>query len=296
MSSPYKQTNAGKFFLSFLLIAVIGANSVSLPVRSSTPSIRRPVAGIRPALIERPHSPKASRSLAPSNPEFHEPDQRTHDRVKEAYGNLPLSFEINQGQSNSQVKFTSRGGGYKLYLEPIGAVMVLTKDTDGGERADRLGEAPTRRRQTTAADVLRMKFIGANPRPDVTGLDELPGKSNYIIGNDPEKWRTGVPNYAKVKYGELYPGIDVIYYGNQRQLEYDFIVAPGADARAIKLSFEGTRKLHVDRYGDLTIVMNGSEIRQHRPVAYQDVKGHRRAVKSRFVLTSKKQVAIEVGA
>src|SRR5947207_7339241 len=84
-------------------------------------------------------------------------------------------------------------------------------------------------------DVLQMKLVGANQAAKVTALDELPGKSNYFIGNDPKKWRTDVPTYGKVKYQGVYPGIDLVYYGNQRQLEYDFVVAPGADRKAITL-------------------------------------------------------------
>ena len=93
-----------------------------------------------------------------------------------------------------------------------------------------------------AESVLRLKLVGANPAIPVTGLDELPGKSNYFIGNDPKKWRTNVPNYAKVKYQEVYPGVDLIYYGNQRQLEYDWAVAPGADPSAIRLAIDGAHK------------------------------------------------------
>ena len=133
--------------------------------------------------------------------------QAANPRIVDSYGKLPLSFEANQGQTDSQVKFVSRGTGYSLFLTSTEAVLSL--------------KAPS-----SSAVVLKMKLVGANPSPQLTGRDELPGKSNYFIGNDPSKWRTNVTTYAKVKYADVYPGVDLVYYGNQRQLEYDFLVAP----------------------------------------------------------------------
>ena len=101
--------------------------------------------------------------------------------------------------------------------------------------------------------VLRMKLRNANPAAKVTGVDELAGTSNYFIGNDPTKWRTNVPTYAKVKYQEIYSGIDLVYYGNQRQLEYDFIVAPGADPRRIAFDVRGAKRIRQDAHGDLVL-------------------------------------------
>src|SRR5438093_8462015 len=109
--------------------------------------------------------------------------------------------------------------------------------------------------------VLRMKFVGANPKTRVKGQKELPGKANYFIGNDPKKWRTNVPTYAKVQYRDLYPGIDLIYYSNQRQLEYDLVVAPGADPNRIQLGFEGAEDVRVDGEGNLVIEVSGGEVR-----------------------------------
>lgn len=132
-----------------------------------------------------------------------------------------------------------------------------------------------------------MKLVGANSNATVAGADELPGKANYFIGNDPKKWRTNVPAYAKVKYQDVYPGVDLVYYGNQGQLEYDFVVAPGADPRAIRLALDssGSRQKAVgggpsesrrpdpeprlDANGDLIVRIDGGEIRFHKPVVYQ---------------------------
>jgi hypothetical protein len=94
--------------------------------------------------------------------------------------------------------------------------------------------------------VVRMKLVGANPTPKIEGMDRLPGISNYFIGNDPKKWRTNIPNYTRVDYHEVYPGIDLVYFGNQGQLEYDLVVTPGADPSVIRLAYEGVEQMHVD--------------------------------------------------
>src|SRR5438270_715493 len=147
----------------------------------------------------------------------------TNARVSESYGKLPLQFEANRGQTHKDVRFLSRGAGYSLYLTADEAVLVLNKPPADAKR-------DARSRQAHAKSVaLRMSLVGAARKPQVTGLDELQGKANYFIGKNPETWRTNVPTYAKVHYQNVYPGIDLVYYGNQRQLEYDFILAPGAD-------------------------------------------------------------------
>jgi hypothetical protein len=220
------------------------------------------------------------------------PDRATQERANETYGKIPLSFEENIGQTDSRVKFISRGSGYSLFLTSQDAVMVLRVPI-----AEALKDAQHKRTQgaNTFGSVLKVKLAGANNNPRIVGMDQLPGNSNYFIGNDPTKWKTDVPNYGKVKYEQVYPGVDVAYYGNQEQLEYDFIVAPGADPKAIKLSFEGVRRLRVDKNGDLVLAIKGGEIRQHKPVVYQQVDGRSREVTSRYVLTSKRQVTFEVG-
>src|SRR5439155_20561329 len=161
-------------------------------------------------------------------------------RLQEAYGRLPLSFEANRGQTDPQVRFLSRATGHALFLAPTEAVLMLRSR----ERVNRSPDDSTAKRPNDSATqrpndstiephndstVLRMSFVGANPTARVTGREELPGKANYFLGNDPKKWRTHVPTYAQVRYQDLYPGIDLIYYGNQRQLEHDFVVWPGAD-------------------------------------------------------------------
>lgn len=129
-----------------------------------------------------------------------------------------------------------------------------------------------------------MQLLGANPKPQVMGLGELPGKSNYFPSSDPAQWRTNIPTYAKVKYRGVYPGVDLVYYGNQRQLEYDFVVAPGADPKAITLAFAGADTLEIDAQGDLVLHTAGEHLRMHRPVIHQEVDGIRREISGGYVL------------
>jgi hypothetical protein len=228
-------------------------------------------------------------------------------RVQERYGKLPLRFEVNQGQADARVKFSSHGSGYDLFLTPKETVLVLaepaarkpSKKAPPKPASPTQQTSPSRQRKdfsVSKKSVLRLKLLDANPQPNIVGLDELPGKSNFFLGNEPQRWFTEVPNYARVKYEEVYPGIDVIYYGNQRTLEYDFVVAPGADPRAIRLTFEGGEQPRLDRNGDLLLSIDNQTLKQHRPVVYQEISGKRKEVPSRYVLIGKREVKIEVGA
>src|SRR5437899_155702 len=214
----------------------------------------------------------------------------------ETYGKLPLSFEANDGQADSQVKFLSRGRGYTLFLTSTETVLVLR---EGGSARNVGGGLPAAKRERGKAlrgTALRMKFVGANPAPAVAGVGELPGKSNYFVGNDPKKWRANVPTYAKVEYGEVYPGVNLVYYGNQRQLEHDFVVSPGADPKVITLGFEGMDGVAIDALGDLVLRADGSEVRLRKPVVYQEQNGQRAVIPTRYVLKAERQVSFEVAA
>ena len=213
-------------------------------------------------------------------------------RLRESYGNLPLSFEANQGQTARPVKFLSRGSGYSFFLTPDEAVLRLRNDS--GQQKE-LKDDPTKALPNTGSTVLRMKLAGANPSPQVAGLEELPGKTNYYIGKDPAKWRTNIPNYARVKYEAVYPGVDMVYYGNQRQLEYDFIVAPGADPNAIKLGVKGAENVSIDTGGDLLLAAKSSVARLQRPVIYQELNGSRQEIEGEYVLVDKTNVAFRIG-
>ncbi len=231
----------------------------------------------------------------------------TAAQVRAAYGQLPLSFEANRGQADESFNFVARGAGYTLALSPTGAVFGLrnsdgdlrngdaarpTLKTSDDARAETNPPSPIRHPSTA---VLRMKLVGADAGAAGAGADELPGKVNYFIGDDPSKWQSGVPTFGRVRYTEIYRGIDVVYYGNQGRLEYDFVVAPEGDARAIALKFDGADKVEVDAAGDLLLTLGESVVRQPKPFVYQEVAGARRAVEGGYVVESDGRVGFALG-
>jgi beta-propeller repeat-containing protein len=219
--------------------------------------------------------------------------QAARPPVLRTYGNLPLSFEVNQGQADSSVRFLSRAGGSSLYLSDTEATLSLRRNSTSPRRS-RGKPWDVRAREPEHSDVVRMKLVGANPAPRIEGVGELPGKSNYFIGNDPKKWRTNIANYARVEYRDVYPGVNLTYYGNQRLLEYDLTVAPGADPGVIRLAFEGIRKMRLDDHGDLVLRTKGGEIVQQKPVVYQEANGTKREISGRYVIKGRGQVGLQV--
>ena len=225
-------------------------------------------------------------------------DLKAQAKVLDQYGKLPLSFEANYGQTDSKVNFIARGPGYSLFLTGQEAVIALKK---AAVRSLEVKGLPTRepveKRKEGAAGgtVVRMELAKANAAPRIVGAEELPGKANYFIGNDPAKWRTNVPTYAEVKYAGVYPGVDLVYYGNQGQLEYDFVVAPGVDPNEIRLNFRGAAKLRVDKKGDLLLGSGGEEVRFEKPVVYQEVAGARKPVEASYVLASANRIGFRLG-
>jgi hypothetical protein len=242
-------------------------------------------------LLRQPNPPANSAHPQPTN----------QVRVSAAYNSLPLYFEANRGQTDPQVKFVSRGSGYTLFLtRGAEAVLVLRKPTPKRDPLQppalvSAGVAPQFEPASPPA-VVRMKLVGRNARPRVEGLDELLGKANYFIGSDRKKWRTNVPMYSTVRYREVYPGVDLVYYGNQRQLEHDYIVAPGADPGSIRLNLAGVEKLSLDSQGYLSLGVRGGELRLEKPRIYQEVDGVRREVSGCYVLKGTHQVSFQVAA
>lgn len=193
---------------------------------------------------------------------------------------VPAFFEKNHGQTDASVKFFTRASGYNLYLTATEAVMVLR---------------PAQAAKIKASTVVRMKLKGANAHPSVQGRNVLPGHTSYFFGNDPAKWQTGVEQYAAVKYSKVYPGIDVVYYGKEGQVEYDFIVAPGANPGRILIGFEGAKALRLDTHGNLILSVEGGELTYKAPALYQMLGGKRASIKGRFMLVGDKHVRFEVG-
>ena len=194
-------------------------------------------------------------------------------RASEAYGRLPLRFEANRGQADGRVKFLARGGGYTLFLSESGALMRLR------------GSAST----------LRLRLEGANRAPKVSSLGEMRGRVNYLVGADSHRWRTGVPVFEKVRYESVYKGVDMLYYGSEGRLEYDFVVAPGASPDSVRLKFDGARATRIEENGDLLITTDGGDVRQQRPLAYQEIGGERREVAARYSKDARGAVRFELG-
>ena len=217
-------------------------------------------------------------------------------RTDSSYGKLSLQFEANQGQQPAHVRFLSRGKDYTVFLTPDGAVLSLRKVRQQ-VRINKPGPALHEPKLEAAAD-LRLRLEGANPAVKLTGAGPLPGAVNYLIGKDPAKWRTNLTTYSKVRYEQVYPGIDLVFYGNQRQLEYDFVLAPGSTPDAIRLSVEGAERTSVDpATGDLVLQAAGEEIRFHKPLVYQPAAEDRprQEVEGRFQV-DKNQVTFEVAS
>jgi hypothetical protein len=212
-----------------------------------------------------------------------------------AYGQTPLSFEPNQGQTDSQVQYLSHGSGYTLFLTASAEAVLRLQQPAPRQPSDTRqmqGQPPA----PIPSATLDVRLVGANSAPQAAGLDELPGKSNYFIGGDPKQWHSGVANYGRVQYQNVYSGIDLAYYGNQGQLEYDFTVAPGADPKAIKLDFQGADSIDLDAQGNLVLHTTGGDVVEHTPVIYQEIAGARQAVAGKYVLKGDHKVGFEVGA
>jgi hypothetical protein len=311
---------------------------------------RRPVKDILSATEAHPNSTAPAGGSAVS---MSKPDAAVQRRVVQSYGRLPLSFEANQGQTDARVKFLSRGAGYVLFLTGSEAVLALKKPEAGSQKPRERSQEPGARSQRPGEDhrvavrsalpvaghlhgmsspgqaakdngprtkdaVLTMRLVGANPKAPVSGTDELPGKSNYFIGSDPKKWRTNVPTYAKVKSEDVYPGVDLVYYGNQGQLEYDFVVAPGADPRAIRLALDssGSRqkavggrpsetrrpdpKPRLDANGDLIVRIDSGQVRFRKPAVYQPSRTpnpeSRTPIEGHYKLIRQNRVTFELGS
>ncbi len=243
--------------LLWLVLLLMGG----LALYSSGPALNLAVSGSNHSTLEAFAAP----DLGPN---------RTANHVD--LSQLPLSFEPNQGQTDPQVKFLARGAGYGVFLTADQAVLTLSSDKN--------------------SSVVRMQLAGANPAAAASGSSPLPGKSNYFIGNDPAKWYSGVPQFARVRYQSVYPGVDLVYYGNHGRLEYDFEVAPGADPRQIALRFQGQERANLDAGGNLILASGGHEVSLKAPRIYQEFGTERRPVAGRFVLRQDGEVSFELAA
>jgi Beta-propeller repeat len=250
---------------------------------------------------------RRSNSPAKSNPEtLLVKSAASQQRTLTAYGNRPLSFEENLGQTDPQVKYLSRGHGYTLFLTPAEAVFAMPidsaesplastlRDKRPGSVAKSLRQQPVRDSRKSSVAALHMQMLGANPHPLLTAEDVQPGRTNYFIGRDPKNWHSNVPQYGRVHYQNVYPGVDVAYHGAP-QLEFDFVVSPGANPEQIQLGFRGAKQMRTESSGDLVLTSAAGELRLAQPRAYQEKKGSQQAVEARFVVKDKNKVAFVLG-
>ena len=203
-------------------------------------------------------------------------------QVVTALGRLPLQFDENRGQADPQARFVSRGPGFTLALTSGECVLSLT--------AARHAEGSPLPRPA----VVRMAWTGADPGVAVAGREERPGKTNYLVGNDPSRWLTGIASFGRVEYRNVYPGVDLVFYWTGQQLEYDFVLAAGADPEVIRLSFSGEDSLDVDGGGNLVLRIGGETVLQHAPVVYQKIAGRRLLLAGSYVKTGLHEVGFRV--
>lgn len=245
-------------------------------------------------------------------------DEATKSKMRDALAKVPMSFEINRGQTAKRVQFLSRGAGYTLFLTRDAAVLALPVPSNQPQQtkqsaviaAHPLPYVPSSPQFSVpnqgaprAESVLNMRIVGANPQAHISGLGKQEAQSNYFIGNDPSRWHTRVANYEKVRYAGIYRGVDLVYYGNQKQLEYDFVVSPGADPSVIALTFgggpDGSKQipLTISRDGDLVASLEGGGVSFHKPLVYQkNQNAAKTAIDGRYTLRADGRVGFELGA
>ncbi len=248
----------GRGWLGLVLLAGAGAVLLSMDARTASPSGQ--TASI------------ASKSSVPSPV-----SSAKRQQIRAAYNDLPLMFEPNQGQTDPKVKFLARGLGYGLFLTADQAVLRVQSSSKD-------------------AFAVSMALDGGNSNPAVVGTDQLPGKSNYFIGDDPQKWHRDIPQFARVHYQNVYPGIDLVYYGDQGRLEYDFEVAPGADPKQVGLRFRGSDSVRIDQGGNLVLAAGAERMKLLAPRVYQTVGHEKRPVAGKFVLRGKDQVGFDLAS
>lgn len=225
-----------------------------------------------------------SLAQASDNPDLQPPSPQ---RATVSVGSIPLSFEPNRGQTDPRVAFLARGSGYTLYLSPTSATFSLSRDAN--DRSRGVGEE----------SVIRMNIVGAKTETSMVAEGRLPGVVNYLFDRGGGTAITDLPTFAKTRVTQIYPAVDLLYYGTEGRLEYDFVVAPNGDPRHIRLSFEGTKPT-IAANGDLVLEQPGSDaahaVRLQKPVVYQDIDGRHLPVRGSFALAANRTVRLEVGA
>lgn len=228
------------------------------------------------------------------------PVHRPKEHKVATLAHLPLSFELNRGQAAAEAKFVVRAAGYALLLTDRGEPVLALH---GQPRRPALQRAQRQRpavrdgesARSPEGALLRLEFPGGNPSPQVGGEQPLPGRTNYLIGNDPKKWLIGVPHFSRVRYGDVFPGVDVLYYARDQYLEYDFIVRPGTSPDSIRLAVKGTLGIEQTELGNLVLRTAAGRVLLHKPVAFQQGPGGERKVACAYVLDQNGGVGFALG-
>lgn len=210
-------------------------------------------------------------------------------------GTLPLRFEAGESEAGAAARFIARGPAYHLTITPTETLVSIRKLEPPAARL----HGPAQPGAISVAGSyrnLRLEFVGADASAHVSGENELPGRVNYFLGNDPARWRTGGPTFARVRVADIYPGISLIHYGNPQHLEYDFVVGPGGNPDVIAIRFSGADQVILDAPGDLILRLGADEIRQPRPLIYQIVQGTRKEIAGGYRLADSKTVKFEIAA
>jgi Abnormal spindle-like microcephaly-assoc'd, ASPM-SPD-2-Hydin/Beta-propeller repeat len=222
--------------------------------------------------------------------------QLTVATAKKSYGALPLAFEKNDGQSAAQVKYLAHGLGYEVFLTPQEAVVALDPPRKALLTSVSQLKDFVRAEKSQKIAAVRVQLKNGNAAPEIVGENQLARKTNYFTGSNPKNWHTNVPSYSAVQYKNVYPGVDLLFYGNNQRLEYDFQVAAGADPQQITLHLEGTRTLRTDAGGNLVLATADGPVDLLKPVAYQNVNGARKEIAANYRLGSNNDVTFVLGS
>jgi len=221
------------------------------------------------------------------------PDQATKAKISENYGKLPLSFIQNDGQMDKKVKYYERGNGHSTYFTSDGVYLELlsnseaiveSKNIDNDKQTIAEHQSPTSRNQNIKSEMITLVPLGANKSPEITAEGKQQGRVNYYRGSDSEDWQTDIPTYNAIIYEDIYNGIDMKFYGNNRKMEYDIIVEPGKDPSVVRLSYEGIEDLSITKDGALLISLKQGKVIQNKPYCYQEIDGKKIEVEGSFKL------------
>jgi uncharacterized repeat protein (TIGR01451 family) len=218
----------------------------------------------------------------------------------ENYGKSPLPFQINQGQCNSGVKFLARGNGHNVFLTNNEIVLVLyqSNNVEPEENTNVFNPEKSIKNQSevkeNTTNILRIKLNGSNPTTTLEGVEELLGKANYFTGNNPSMWHKNIATFNKVKYKEIYTGIDMVFYASGNQLEFDFLISPGSDPKDISLNFQGMDTLNLNETGDLILEIDEKQINLQQPLVYQIEDGNKKEIEASYILKENKNISFSI--